>query len=355
MMASHDLPLQQTPFRETRHWGIAIAGSAAPTVPIAPRSPPRHGNRGAVTSHGRARGAESSSRQNFGSVSGPVNSRGETSEERTARHRFKTALPTLVVLFGVAFASAQRAAPIDVADPRRSLRTGATARRARRQAWAQAAGRVAAGAGNFVGDAPAITCHATRPARTPRTDARSTSARPLATGPRAARACHGSGQAHVDGGGDPTPRSCQPSKVSPEQRERDVRDLSRSRPARAVGRQQARDGWAASDLPQRALAKRTAQLKARTNLSLRDLSPRGWRKQMRQPHAGARRHHAVLVLPQPARVLERPAAQDRRLGERSLLEVPCRQARPVPLGACARGESCTTCHDPHGSKNGACW
>ena len=58
----------------------------------------------------------------------------------------------------------------------------------------------------------------------------------------------------------------------------------------------------------------------------------------------------LLELPQPAR--GRPAQDDEgRLGQRAVLHLPRREARPVPVRACAGQEDCVSCHEPHGSNH----
>ena len=137
---------------------------------------------------------------------------------RTNGYMFKTALAMLAVLFGVAFASAQRAAPIDVAHSMATAPAPAPAGKPAGTPRAEPAARTQAAAqppaGNFVGDDTCITCHETQAYKNT-THGRTFDKRtPLATG-HGCESCHGSGQAHVDAGGDLT-KILNPAKVSPE-------------------------------------------------------------------------------------------------------------------------------------------
>ena len=196
------------------------------------------------------------------------------------------------------------------------------------------------------------------PATTPRSGRRGTARPNDPRTPAAAQGCetcHGPGEAHAS----------DPEKIKPRQFDQDfgqgsdrhVRDLPQPRPARALGGQPARSAQrVVRHVSQRARAEvGKAQLKTVDQTeAVRHLPPRQGRQARRVgPHAGARRQDGVLVVPQPARLDQRAAAARPATGSTS----PARAATPRSAGrTCSStpaisGDSCATCHDPHGSTN----
>lgn len=267
----------------------------------------------------------------------------------TIGNTFKATMAIVAAMFGLAFAGAMGAPALDAAPSAASAPAPPLASATPAPAQQVPA---KAPAGNFVGDDTCLTCHEDRSYKNT-THGRAFDARtPLASG-HGCESCHGSGQAHVDGGGDPA-KILNPAKVSPQQAsETCVTCHDRGKHALWDGSQHDQRKIGCVTCHSVHAAKGGALLKAKDEMT-----------QCATCHRNVT-HKALRFNHMPVREGKMSCASCHNVHGSSNVKllkagttidescVSCHAEKRGPFlwEHAPVAESCTTCHDPHGSNN----
>ena len=259
--------------------------------------------------------------------------------------KFKATVTAITMMFGVAFAGAV-GAPVDAAPPRASEPAKAPPPAQTAPAAAQAS------AGSFVGDETCVTCHETQNYKQT-AHGRSFNARtPLSSG-HGCESCHGSGKAHVDGGGDAT-KILNPAKVSPAKAsEMCVSCHDRSKHALWDGSAHDQRNVGCVSCHSVHNSKGPVLLKAKDEQTQCASCHRPvTHKQMRFNHMPVREGKMTCSSCHNVH----GSANVRLLKAGTTIDESCVSCHPEKRGPflwehAPVAESCTSCHDPHGSNN----
>lgn len=261
---------------------------------------------------------------------------------------FKIATASIVVMFGLAFASAMNAMGATASN----ASAAATSAPASAAPAAPAPRQASPPAGNFVGDETCVTCHDTQSYKQTAHGRAFDKRTPMASG-HGCESCHGPGKDHVDGGGDAS-KILNPAKVTPT-RASEVCVTCHDRGKHAL--------WDGSQHDQRKMgcvschsvhnAKGAALLKAKDEgAQCASCHKSVTHKQMRFNHMPVR--EGKLTCSSCHNVHGSANVKLLKTGttiDESCVSCHAEKRGPFLWEHAPVAESCTTCHDPHGSNN----